>query len=423
MRKSFVKILIIAAVALSVGGNLASAKILAIKGGTIHTLGKKGTLRNGVILIENGRIKRVGANISIPDGAEVIDATGKIVVPGFMHSGSYLGLSEISLTKDSNEHSAKKSPLSAAFDVRYGLKSNSVVVADNRRHGLTHAISQPSGSDGIFSGSGAVISLTNSPDMVFAKGPMIANPAKAGNRNLGWGKIRLILDQVTYYNDNRSRIMKGEGPGDFLLTSYNMDALVPVIKGRQKLVLMVDSVDDIRQAIALKKDYGIDVIISGAAEGWQVAQELAAAKVPVLINPQTNLPSNFGALASSFHNAAKLAEAGVEFAISPGGMARNHNAFMVAQMAGLAVAHGLDWDRALRAITLSPARIFGIDKAFGSIEKGKIANIVVWDGDPLEVTSNVAYVIVGGKNYPLVSRRTLLRDRYLGLKNKPYAFH
>lgn len=422
MRKSILKIIMATSVVLSFGAILAQAQTLVIKGGTVHTLGKKGTLSNAIIVIENGIIKNVGQDISIPAGAEIIDATGKIVVPGSMNSGSILGLSEISLTKDSNEHSAKKSPFSAAFDVRHGLKSNSIVIAENRRQGLTHAITQSSGSDGIFSGSSAVISLTGDADMVYGKGPMIANPAKAGNRNIAWIKMRLIFDQVKYYDQNRSRIMKGDGPGDFLLSSYNMDALVPVLKGKQKLVVLVDSEDDIRQAIALKEDYGVDLILSGAVEAWKVAAELADAKIPVLINPQTNLPENFGKVGATSQNAALLDAAGVQFAISPGGRAANHNAFIVNQMAGFAVAHGLDWQHALEAITLNPARIFGIDKSFGSIEKGKIANIVLWDGDPLEVTSNTTHVIVRGVNHPLVSRRSLLRDRYLDLNKRPHAY-
>ncbi len=423
MRKSVIKILLATAVTISFAGNMAHAKSLAIKGGTVHTLGKKGTLDNATIVIKDGIIKAVGQNITIPKGAEVIDATGKIIIPGAMHSGSRLGLSEISMTEDSNEHSARKSPFSAAFDVRRGLKSNSVVVDDNRRQGVTHAITRPSGSNGIFYGSAAVISLTGAADMIYGKGPMIANPANGGNRSVAWAKIRLILDQVKYYDQNRTRIMKGEGPDDFILSGYNMDALIPVLKARQKLVLMVNSEDDIRQAMALEADYGLDIILSGAAEAWKLADELAAAKIPVIINPETDLPGNFGMVGATLRNAALLDAAGVSFAISPGGMAANHNAFMIYQVAGLAVAHGLDWDRALEAITLNPARIFGINRSLGSIEKGKIANITIWDGDPLEVTSNTAYVIVKGVNHPLVSRRTLLRDRYLDLNKKPFALH
>lgn len=420
MKKSLLKMLVVAFFAVS---NIAVAEITAIKGGIVHTMGRKGTIKDAVILLENGRIKAVGRNLSIPGGARVIDGAGKIIVPGFMHSGSYLGLSEISLTKDSNEHSAKKSPFTAAFDVRYGLKSNGSVIADNRRHGLTHAITQPSGSDGIFSGSGAIISLSGDSNMYLGKGPMMANPANAGNRNIAWAQIRLILDQAAFYNSNRTRILKGEGPDDFILPNYDMDALIALLNGQQKLVLTVNSEDDIRQAIALKKDYGLDLVLSGAVEAWKVARELAAAKIPVIIDPQDNLPVSFGQMGATYRNAALLDKAGVEFAISPGGMARNHNAHMVNQAAGIAVAHGLDWQRALRAITLSPARIFGIDKSFGSIEKGKIANIVIWDGDPLEVTSNPVHVLVKGKLYPLVSRRTLLRDRYMDLMRRPFAYH
>ncbi|MCF8475269.1 MAG: amidohydrolase family protein [Emcibacter sp.] len=427
MRQLLLKILIGASFAALLMGTMVQAqeksKILAIRGGTVHTLGDKGMLTNATILIEDGKIKAVGQNITIPENADIIDATGKIIVPGFMHSGSQLGLSEISMTDDSNEHSGKGSDFSAAFDVRYGLKSNSVVIADNRRLGLTSAITQPSESDGIFYGSSAVISLTSDADMFVSKGPMVAVLANGGNRNVAWGKIRLILDQVIYYDQNRSRVMKGEGPKDFLLSHYNMDALVGVVKGKQKLVLNLDSQDDLRQAIALKRKYNLDLIISGASEAWKVADELAAAKIPVVIYPNDDLPYNFGKLGASLHNAALLEMAGVEFAIASDGMGTNHNAAQINRMAGLAVAHGVSWQRALEAITISPARIFGVEGSLGSIEKGKLAHIVLWDADPLEVTSRPDYVIVNGVNHPLVSRRTLLRDRYMGLNKKPFAYH
>lgn len=422
MKYSSLKILAVALVAVSFSGQ-ALAKIIAIKGGTVHTMGKKGTIKNAVILMENGRIKAVGENMSIPSGAEVINGTGRIILPGFMHSSSRLGLSEISQTTDSNEHSAKDSPFSAAFDVRYGLKSNSTVIADNRRHGLTHALTQPSGIKEIFSGSSAIISLSSDSHMRYGKGPMIARLSGGGNRNVAWARIRLILDQVDIYDRNRSRIQKGEGPADFLLSNHNMDALIPVLRGKQKLVLALHSEDDIRQAIALKNAYKLDLILSGAGEAWKVADALAAANIPVIIDPQSNLPARFGLIGATYRNAAMLDKAGVLFAISPGGMANNHNAHMVSQAAGIAVAHGLNWQSAVRAITLNPARIFGIEKSFGSIEKGKMANIVIWDGDPLEVVSNPVHVLVQGKPYPLISRRTLLRDRYMDLRARPFAYH
>lgn len=421
MRKSALKIALFASAALSFSLGAAVAETIAIKGGTVHTMGQKGVIEKGIILIEDGKIRDVGQDISIPSGAQVIDATGKVVTPGLMHGGSRLGLSEISMTKDSNGHSAQGSPFSAAFDVRYGLKSNSSVMADNRRHGLTHAITQPSGSDGIFAGSGALIALTGDAELYVAKGPMVAKLAKGGNRNVAWTKLRLIFDQVKFYTKNRSKIQRGEGPGDFLLSSFNMDALIPVVEGKQKMVLSVYSEDDLRQAISFQKETGVDLILSGATEAWKVADQLAAAKIPVLINPQSNLPENFGEVAASFSNAALLHKAGVDFAIIAGDV--NHNAHTVNQMAGIAAAHGLDRDVALAAITSAPARIFGFEESLGSLEKGKTANVVIWDGDPLEVTTNSTHVLVDGVNHPLVSRRTLLRDRYLGLNKKPFAYH
>ncbi|MEX0299998.1 MAG: amidohydrolase family protein [Kordiimonas sp.] len=390
-----------------------AAETVAITGGTVHTLGSTGTLQNATVLIKDGIIEAVGTNVSIPADASVIDAKGQIVAPGFMHPDSILGLSEVSAVAHTNAHNASDSVFGAVFDVSYGLNYRSVVIADNRRNGVTHAVSNPSGADGMFLGSGAFISLSSAPDMMVDKGPMVLDISEGGNRSVAWARLRRILDDVKDYKRNRSAVQKGKGRTDYLLSAINMDALIPVVDGKQILAMRLDGEVDIRHALKLKEDYDLDVVLVGASEAWRVADELVAADVAVVIDPQDNLPTSFDVVWASRSNAAKLKAAGVKFAMAPAGSGNNHTAGNIGQVAAMAVAHGLDWETAMQAITVVPAEIFGF-KGYGALEAGNVANIAIWDGDPLQVTSNTTHVLVNGEDKPLVSRRTLLRDKYLG---------
>jgi len=406
----FKKSFAIAALVTGIVSSPLVAEVIAITGGTVHTLGAAGTLEKGTVIIRDGRIEAVGTNVPIPKGAAVIDATGQVVAPGLMHGASKLGLSEVSAAKSTNAHSAKESPYGAGFDVAYGLNYRSVVIADNRRRGVTHAITMPSNADGIFHGSSAFIELNSAPNMMIAKGPMLADIKDGGNRSVAWAQLRQILDEVKDYKRNRSNVLKGKGRTDYQMPLHDMEALILVVEGKQILALQLGGEVDIRKAIQLKADYDLKLVLIGASEAWRVASELAAADIAVVINAQDNRPTAFDEVWSSRSNAVKLKAAGVKFAIADAG--GNHNASNIRQHAAIAVAHGLPWESAMQAITTAPAQIFGL-KGYGTLERGMKANIAVWDGDPLQVTSNTTHVIVEGKEMPLVSRRTMLRDKYL----------
>lgn len=398
----------------------AGAETVAITGGKVITMGKSGIIDGGTVVIEDGKIKQVGKEVKIPSDARLIDATGKVVVPGFMASDSRIGLSEISLTNDSNNHSAKGAPFSAAFDVRYGYNPDTPEVANNRAEGLTRTVAAPGGSGHLFAGSSAVVSLGAAPDMV--RGPMLAHLSDGGNASVAWTRMRIILDQVKAYAKDRSDVHEGEGRSGFLLSLEDMDALIPVVRGERKLALELERKADILQAIALKEEYDLDLILIGVPEAWKVAEELADAEIPVVIDAQADLPYKFTSLGSTLGNAARLEKAGVTFAIS--GLGVTHRAYLVSQWAGLAVAHGLSYEGALKAITVNPAKIYGISDSYGTLEKGMDADVVVWDGDPLEVTSNPDHIFVKGVEYPRVSRKTMLRDRYMKLdRSMPPAYY
>ncbi|MFC3052136.1 amidohydrolase family protein [Kordiimonas pumila] len=381
------------------------ADTILIQHATVHTLGHEGTLVDASIVVKDGYIAAVGKTVSVPKNARVIDAKGLIVTPGIMNANTYLGLSEIKQSLDSNDHSGKDSSLGATFNVSYGLNYRSDVILENRRHGLTHALSSPTDSNDLFIGSGVFISLTGDKGSFIQPGPMVINLEAAGNRNAAWGRLNRVFAELKHYAKT-GKIEKT------YLPAFEMDALLPVIKGEQFVLLTVKGVPDIRQAIAMKKAYGFKMALVEADEAWLVAKELKEADIAVLVEPRDTLPRTFADLHSSGRNAAILVEAGVQTIIAPTGTGRNHQAHHVLEAAGVAVRYGLPWEEALKAITKVPAQLFGL-KEYGAIERGKVATLVIWDGDPLEVTTNPTHVFVLGKAQPLVSHRTALRDKYL----------
>jgi imidazolonepropionase-like amidohydrolase len=206
----------------------------------------------------------------------------------------------------------------------------------------------------------------------------------------------------------------GNAPRDQLLDRPDAEALAPVLAGTMPLVIAADRESDIRQAVDLAKDTHVRVVILGGAEAWRAAEALAAAHVPVILDPEVDLPQTFDSLGARYDNAALLARAGVTiaFAVSGNGIYRSYNpGSSEREGAGLAVANGLPRDEALRAITLAPAQIWGLPHT-GQLTPGADADLVIWDGDPLEPASNPVLVMVAGRPVSLATRQTRLRDRY-----------
>jgi imidazolonepropionase-like amidohydrolase len=200
-------------------------------------------------------------------------------------------------------------------------------------------------------------------------------------------------------------------PSHGLLTPLGRETLMRYARGG-RVVFHVDRAADIRQALALAKRAGFTPVIAGGTEAWMVAADLAAAKVPVLLDALNNLPSNFDQLGARLDNAARLHAAGVAVAFTQGGDA-THNARKVRQLAGNAVANGLPWEAGLAGLTAVPAQVFGVGARLGTIEVGRPASLVLWSGDPLEVSTVARQVWIEGKAMPMRSRQTELRDRYL----------
>lgn len=409
--------MVIALVLLAPMATLAHAQTYAITGGTVYTLGKAGKLEDATVLIKDGRIAAVGNDVAIPSGAQRIDARGKIVTPGIFDPESQFGLVEVSQVRSTRDAS-QDTHFSAAFNVAAAINPRSVLIPVNRIAGVTRAMVSPAGAgdDHVISGQGVIIDLGSNEDFVHRNpAAMFAVLGEAGARQAGGSramallKLREALEGAEDYAFHRGAF-DGNRRHDNALSRSDLEALLPVVRGDLPLVVRVNRASDIEAALRLARDADIKLIVVGGAEAWMVADDLAAAHVPVLLNPLQDLPAHFESLGTTLHNAARLEKAGVLIAFATGD---THNARNVTQAAGNAVAYGLPWLAALKALMLNPAKIYGVADRLGTLEAGKIADVVVWDGDPLEVMTYADEVFIAGRKMPMVSRQTMLRDRYL----------
>ncbi len=377
-------------------------------------MGSAGTLHGATVLIAGGRILAVGEGIAVPAGARRIDAAGKVVTPGLLDSLTQLGLVEVSAVEDTEDATNVDPQVSAGFEVADGINSRSMLIPINRVEGITRAISAPAAGKSLFLGQGAVIHLGGGPQTVVRRSVAQFAALGEGGARLAGGtrgaaamRLREALRDALDYDANRAAYDRAERR-PYSLPRLDLEALLPVARGEQPLVVLVNRASDIEQVLELARRMKLRLILAGAAEGWEVAGEIAAARVPVLLNPLANLPQSFEEMGATLENAARLARAGVTLAFLTGD---SHNSRNLRQAAGNAVAYGLPWDAAMAAMTVNPARIWGLDD-YGTLEPGKDADVVIWDGDPLEVTSAAERVFIRGLEMPRDSRQIRLRDRY-----------
>lgn len=398
--------------------------VFAIVGATVHTMGDGGVMEDATVVVRGERVEAVGYDLEIPAGASVLDARGKVLTPGFFDSSSRIGLVEVGAVRSSRDMSTEDDRMTAAFRVADAVNPASSVIPVVRVEGLTRALVLPSPGSSVIAGQGALIHLGSEP----GDGPgaiLVREPAamyaafgergaglSGGARGAALLRLREALDDARDFAANRAAYDRGERRG-YALSRLDLEALAPVVAGDLPLVISANRASDVLALLRLGSDHpDLDLVIAGAAEGWLVADELAAAGVPVLLNALANLPSSFETLGATLANAARLHRAGVTFAFMSGSA---HGAANLRQDAGNAVAHGLPWEAALAAMTTAPAEIWGIADTYGKIAPGYDADLVVWDGDPLELTSYPDHVFIRGEEMPKESRQLLLRDRYLDL--------
>ena len=395
----------------------AQAATIALTHARIHTISSAGVLEDATLVIRNEAIEALGVGIAIPEGATVIDTKGAVITPGLFDAYTHLGLEEISGVEQSVDSVNNNPRYSAALDVTDGLNPRSVLIPVNRIEGITHAMAAPSTGEAgpLFAGRGAVINL-GTLDAFVAKpqAAMFLTLGEAGSAQIKGGRPALMLALREAFEEARQLGTSSPVQRPAQLGALDAEALQAVLAGTLPLVARVNRAADIRVLLQLAEQYGFKLIIHGGGEAHLVAAALASQQVPVILDPTLNLPAHFESLAARADAAAILFKAGVRIAFSSEGSGNgSHNSRNIRQLAGNAVAQGLPWNAALAAITFNPAAIYGVDSTLGSLEPGKQASFVVWDGDPLEVTSAAVQVFAAGRALPMVSRQTLLRDRYL----------
>ena len=437
-------------VALNLGASLAVlaaaiaapafAQTVAITNARILTAGPAGEIANGTIVLQNGKIASLGAGAAVPAGASIVDAKGGTVTPGFVAANTLLGAVEVRSLGD--DLTVSNPDIGAAFDVQYGLDPQSTLIPVARLGGITRAIVMPisaggggtdfhaddgeelytagdgggSKSTALFAGQAAVIHLGEGANILVKPKVGMVVPFGEGGANVAGGArgaeivaLKAAFRDVRDYMRNKAAYDRA-GFRDMALSKADLEALIPVVEGRMPIIASVHKAADIRSVLQFAREERVKVILNGAEEGWMLAGEIAAAGVPVLVNPLSDRPESFQMLGASMENAARLHAAGVTLAIEGQGGA--HRVRELRYNAGNAVAYGMPYGAALAAVTINPARIFGVADQVGSLEPGKDADLVIWTGDPFEPLSQPTAVFIRGQSQPMTSRQIELRDRY-----------
>lgn len=394
----------------------APTETVAITNGRVFTVSGP-PIERGTVLIQGGKIAAVGANVQVPPGARVIDATGKIVTPGWLESATQIGIVEIpSGAEGSDDQSSSDKDLSAAFNVVDSFNGESTVIPVTRVEGITRAVVMPAGTGHVLLGQGALFDLSGAQvpaSVVKAPVAMFANLGEAGAALEGGSRASAMLrlrealqdaldfarNRISWNNAQRRPYARGR---------LDMEALGPVVRGELPLAINANRASDLLAAMRLADEFHLKLILMGAIEGWRVADQLVARKVPVVVKPLTDIPS-FDALGATLENPARLSKAGVTLVLSS---FDTHNARNLRQEAGNAISYGLDRDAALRAVTLEPARVWGVADRVGSLEVGKDADVVVWSGDPFELTTGPEHVFIAGREMSKDTRQKQLLDKY-----------
>ena len=374
-------------------------------------------IAKGTIVIRGGTIVAVGANVSVPSGATVVDAAGRIVTPGFIESNTNLGIVEIPLSAEGTADQNSTDPgVGAAFDVTDAFNPRSSAIPVARVDGITRALVVPGGTGHLLQGQAAVFDLGGEfvpASVTKPRAVMMAALGEAGagvaggSRATAMLRLRELLQDAIDFTRNRTAWTTGQRR-EYVRSRLDLEALRPVVTGAMPLAIQANRASDLLAAMRLAEEFKLKLVLVGAAEGWMVADELAKRQVPVVIKPLTNIPS-FDALGATLENAARLHKAGVTLVLST---FDTHRAGTLRQEVGNAVSYGLDPDAALRSVTITPAQVWGIADRTGSLEVGKDADLVIWSGDPFELTTAAEHVFIKGREMPMETRQTELLKKY-----------
>lgn len=404
----------------------ALAETIAFTGGTVAIGDGSQPIANGTVVIRDGRIVAAGANVAVPAGARTIDAQGKWIAAGIVAGFTSEGIADGEGMESSNDASARTSPFNAAIDVSTSINPTSQLIPVDRAGGVTRAIVAPEARNSVFAGQGAVIDLgADDAPVTRARAFQYVELGEDGGRNAGGSRpaaYTMFRNALAAAKDYAAKPGAFDlGSKDSLITRADAAALVPVIEGRMPLIVHVERASDILSVVNLKREYpALKLVLLGVSEGWMVAPKIAAARIPVIAAALADLPAQFESIGATESNVGRLEKAGVQVGIASIDVSIEGGQRNLKQFAGNLVAiakvpghSGLDWGAAFATITSGPAAAIGMDGEIGSLRPGRRADVVLWDGDPLEVASAPVAVFIDGVQQPLVNRQSRLRDRYL----------
>jgi imidazolonepropionase-like amidohydrolase len=398
----------------------ALAQTVAITGGTVVIGDNTNPIEGGTVVMTGGRIVAAGKNVPIPANAQRIDATGKWVTPGIVAGFSRLGLAGVDAVKETNDTAANSSPFNASLDVATAINADVSAISVSRAAGVTRAVVSPDAGGSIFAGQGAMIDTGQDLSPVTQRGLFqFVEFGEAGSEKAGGSRTAM---HAAFRNalDEAVDASRGIFRDDALLKRVDARALIPVVTGQQRLLLHVESAPDILAALDLKREFpALKLVLVGVTEGWRVAGQIAASGTPVIASALNDLPSSFEQIAATQSNVGRMKAAGVNVAMGMIDDNDTRQAQHSTQYAGNLVAltkvpgaSGLSWVDAFATISSKPAEIMGMGAEIGSLRPGRRADVVIWDGDPLEVTSGVQQVWIDGNRQSIETRQTRLRARY-----------
>ena len=406
--------------------SVAASQTIAITGGKVYPVSGP-AIDNGTVLIRDGKIVAVGTNVTVPNDATRIDATGKWVTPGLINAYTGLGVSEVGQVPNTVDRVARgDNSVAASFPIWEGINPASTMLAPARNDGVTSVVVVPNG--GLISGQAALIDLVPGTVTDMLNKAPVAMVAQFGDARSGgtnargeqYARLKELLEDVRAYSRRKADFERAQ-TRTYAARRADLEALIPVVEGRLPLIMNADQASDIDAVLRLARETGVKIVIAGGAESWKVADRLAAANVPVIVGSMNNIPQSFQTLGARQDAAALLQRSGVKVVLLANGSG-GEEVFNVRNLkydAGVAVSYGLAWDNALRAITLTPAEVFGVANRVGSLQAGRDANVVVWSGDPFEFATRVEHVFIRGREIADPSRQDELMQRY---KTYPPAY-
>ena len=391
-----------------------NAQVTFINDAKVYTAGKAPVIQD--VIISGAKITSVAPVLIAPPEAVIVEANGGSLTTGLFNAYTYMGVSEIDAISTTVDTYSDNIHVTAAIKIADAFNPESVMLMHNQINGLSHALVMPASSVSIFAGQAALVELANVPKVVNDSVAVVVQLGEVGQQIAGGSRagalavLRNALDEAKDYSANQASANKG-GRRDYTTSYADLTALMPVVMGEKPLVVNVSRASDIAQVLNLAKQYQLELILSGVQEGWKLAGAIAAAKVPVIIDPIHNLPIAYETLGARLDNAVLLHKAGVQLLFTGMSWHNTHNAHLVRQSAANAIANGLPVEVAIAAITANPAEVFDL-AGTGHIKPGANANLVLWSEDPFEMTSYPNLVMVNGELSKGHSRQLKLRDRY-----------